>query len=108
MKKMIALVALLMFATLVLCSCDNNPQTIRGNRVTRGVDYQTFQYAYIILGDKLIAEGQITQWRDYQSGDEIQIQIGDKVFLTHYNNVVMVTAAGGKMDYASYQDYSSN
>ena len=104
MKKIIAVVMLI--AIVFLCaSCDSVPKQYgTGNRVTQGADYQTFHYAYIVLGDRLIAEGEITQWRDYQSGDEIQINIGGKVYLTHYSNVVMVTDAQSQLNYGSYQD----
>lgn len=75
--------------------CKSNAQT--GNRVTRGQDIQTFHYAYVRLGDKDVVEGYITQWRDYNNGDEIQLMINGKYYLTHYSNVVMISdpAMGG-------------
>lgn len=75
--------------------CEHKTQT--GNRIIKGQDIQTFHYAYVRLGDKDIVEGYITQWRDYNNGDEIQLMIDGKYYLTHYSNVVMISdpAMGG-------------
>lgn len=61
-----------------------------GNRAVGGRDVQTFTYAYIRLGDKDIAQGYITQWRDFDDSDVIQLMIDGKYYLTHYSCVVMV------------------
>ena len=100
--------AVLLIVLLVALSACSDP-TIKGNRVTYGKDVQTFTYAYIRLGDKDIVEGYITQWRDYDDSDTIQIMINGKYYLTHYSCVVMVAdPAHGNLDYSSvpYQDYS--
>lgn len=75
--------------------CESKTQT--GNRIIKGQDIQTFHYAYVRLGDKDVVEGYITQWRDYNNGDEIQLMIDGKYYLTHYSNVVMISdpAMGG-------------
>lgn len=80
---------------VLVTGCESKTQT--GNRIIKGQDIQTFHYAYVRLGDKDIVEGYITQWRDYNNGDEIQLMIDGKYYLTHYSNVVMISdpAMGG-------------
>lgn len=101
-KKIIALLLFLILA-VSLCACSSG--TV-GNRVVSGSDIQTFTYAYVYLGDKLIVEGPIMQWRDYSNGDEIQLMIGGKYYLTYYSNVVMVSDPSLGVAYSgqTYQD----
>ena len=51
---------------------------------------QTFSYAYIRLGDRDIVEGYVTQWRDYDESDVVQVMIDGKYYLTHCSCVVLV------------------
>ena len=88
MKKVIALALILIIATMVLASCDSYYKT--GNRITGGSDVQTFTYAYIVLDGQEIVKGAITQWRDYDNSDVVQLLINGKFYLTHYSNVVMI------------------
>lgn len=86
MKKIIAVLMLVVLA-FALTACG----TVEvGNRAVGGRDVQTFTYAYIRLGDKDIVEGYITQWRDYNDSDAVQIMIDGKYYLTHYSCVVMI------------------
>ena len=86
MKKfLIALVLLVIVFTTTACGTVTS-----GNRAVWGKDVQTFTYAYIRLGDKDIVEGYITQWRDYEDSDAVQIMIDGKYYLTHYSCVVMI------------------
>ena len=107
MKKAwkIVLAAVLVLLAIALTGC---METQTGNRVTRGKDVQTFTYAYIRLGDKDIVQGYITQWRDYDNSDTVQIMIDGKYYLTHYSCVVMIADPSmGNLGY-SYepgQDY---
>ena len=97
MKKKIIFILMLIVVLLTLCACSDQV----GNRVVSGKDVQTFTYAYIRLGDKNIAEGYITQWRDYDNSDTIQIMINGKYYLTHYSCVVMVAdPAMGNLGYS--------
>ena len=105
--KIFCLIAVLAIAVLVLSSCTEQ----RGNRVIAGKDVQTFTYAYIRLGDKDIVEGYITQWRDYDNSDTIQLMINGKYYLTHYSCVVMVAdPSHGNLSYSgeAAQDYGRN
>lgn len=85
MKKIIAIILAVLLA-IALCGC----QIKHGNRIITGKDVQTFTYAYVRLGDKDIAEGYITQWRDYDESDVVQVLINGKFYLTHYSCVVLV------------------
>ena len=87
MKKLvIVLVMIAMLTTLTACTTTR----VVGNRAVYGSDVQTFHYAYIYLGGNKIAEGTITQWRDYKDSDVVQVMINGKYYLTHYTNVVMI------------------
>lgn len=97
MKKI--LVVLLVMAAMMLTACGTHEV---GNRAVWGKDVQTFTYAYIRLGDKDIVEGYITQWRDYEDSDAVQIMIDGKYYLTHYSCVVMIAdPSHGNLGYAS-------
>ena len=87
MKKAIAIIMLAAALALILTGCG---QVTTGNRVVGGKDVQTFNYAYIRLGDKDIKEGYVTQWRDYTDSDVVQVMIDGKFYLTHYSCVVMI------------------
>lgn len=104
MKKRILLPALpaLLVLLVLLCLAFTGCSEIKtGNRVTSGKDVQTFTYAYIRLGEKDIVEGYITQWRDYEDSDTVQIMIGGKYYLTHYSCVVMVAdPSQGALNYS--------
>ena len=87
--KILALVMVLVIATLLLSSCDESYYKT-GNRITGGKDVQTFTYAYIVLDGQEIARGAITQWRDYENSDVVQVLVNGKFYLTHYTNVVLI------------------
>lgn len=98
MKRILIVLALIaMLLTMTGCGTGQV-----GNRAVYGPDVQTFTYAYIRLGDKDIVEGYITQWRDYEDSDAIQIMIDGKYYLTHYSCVVMVADPNrGNIGYGS-------
>ena len=85
--KVIAVVGLLTLCVAVFSGCES---TKSGNRITGGKDIQTFTDAIVKLGDEVIVRGPITQWRDYSDGDEVQVLVGGKYYLTHYSNVVLI------------------
>lgn len=87
--KIFALVAVLVCATFALASCDSDYYKT-GNRITGGKDVQTFTYAYVVLDGQEIAKGAITQWRDYDNSDVVQVLVNGKYYLTHYSNVVLI------------------
>ena len=98
MKKLLIVICLIAVILLV-AACGT---VTSGNRAVWGKDVQTFTYAYIRLGNKDIAEGYITQWRDYEDSDTVQIMIDGKYYLTHYSCVVMIAdPRHGSLGYAS-------
>lgn len=90
MKKSWKALILVTILILVLCftvGCESYYKT--GNRITGGKDVQTFTYAWVNLGGKEIVEGFVTQWRDYDNSDTVQVLVNGKFYLTHYTNVVL-------------------
>ena len=83
--KVVILVVMLLGAVIILSSCS------LGNR-SIGLDMkQSFDEAYIYtLDGELAAHGAIESWRDFSESDVVQITIGNKTYLTHYVNVLMV------------------
>lgn len=91
MKKVgryVAVAIILILVVAVACGCEAIHKT--GNRITGGKDVQTFTNCYIVLGGKEIAHGAVTQWRDYDNSDTVQVLVNGKYYLTHYTNVVLV------------------
>lgn len=91
MKKrvwILGLIVMLVMTVFVLSSCDAVHKT--GNRITGGKDVQTFTYCYVVLGGQEVVRGAITQWRDYDNSDVVQVLVNGKYYLTHYTNVVLV------------------
>lgn len=87
MVKRIIVVIMLIVLTATMTSCATR---ILGNRAVGGSDVQTMNYAYIALPGKDILEGKVTQWRDYDDSDTVQVLVNGKYYLTHYTNVVLV------------------
>ena len=98
MKKAIILIlALTLAAALTGCAITDQGQIISGNRIVDGLDVQYFDYAYVMLGDRVIAEGKVEQWRDYSNSDVVQVVIDGQYYLTHYTNVVMVASVQNRL-----------
>lgn len=87
--KILVVVMVLVITTLLLSSCDGSYYKT-GNRITGGKDVQTFTYAYVVLDGQEITKGAITQWRDYEDSDVVQVLVNGKFYLTHYSNVVLI------------------
>ena len=69
-----------------------------------GQTYRRLPYCYIVLDGQEIVRGSITQWRDYDNSDVVQVLVNGKYFLTHYSNVVLV--ADPEQGALSYSDVS--
>ncbi len=108
MKRFVSIgliVAILIGCLFVFSGCDESYYKT-GNRITGGKDVQTFTYAYVVLDGQEIARGAITQWRDYDNSDVVQVLINGKFYLTHYTNVVLI--ADPDQGALSYGDVSWN
>ena len=100
--KVVAVILVMAMFTLLLSSCDYKT----GNRITGGKDIQTFTYAYVVLDGQEIARGAITQWRDYDKSDVVQVLVNGKYYLTHYSNVVLIAdPEQGALDYGDVSWY---
>lgn len=85
--KPIFVAVMLILYILILAGCS---EIKTGNRIMSGRDVQTFTYAYIQLGPDRIKEGYVTQWRDYENSDTVQVLVDGKYYLTHYTNVILI------------------
>ena len=101
--KVTIIFAVLSICMFVLAGCEYEYNKT-GNRITGGKDVQTFTYCYVILGGQEVARGAVTQWRDYDNSDTVQILVNGKYYLTHYTNVVLI--ADPEQGALSYGDVS--
>ena len=51
----------------------------------------SFEYACIALPDGTSVDGKIESWTDFEDGDQIQIKIDGVTYLTHIENVVLLS-----------------
>lgn len=82
MKKRIIVMAILILAAALLSGCYN-----------RAVFDTTlsFEEAIIRLPDGEIIKGKVQSWLDFEDGDQIQVKIGGKTYLTHIENVALIS-----------------
>lgn len=81
MKKIMALIIVLILVTLMLVGC--------GNRTMFDTTY-TFDRAIISLADGTVVEGKVQSWTDYEDGDQIQVKINDITYLVHSMNCSLI------------------
>lgn len=86
MKKIFVGIILLIVCAIILCGCQI------GNRQIGFDTTQTFKWAIIQIGNGELIEGPVTNWRDFEEGDEVQVTINGVTFLTHYSNVILSTS----------------
>lgn len=80
MKKSIAVIALLILAAALLSGC---------NRTVFDTTYN-FDEAIVFLPNGELIQGKVQTWRDFGDGDQIQVKIDGKTYLTHSANVVLI------------------
>lgn len=80
MKKIIIVSIILVVTTLILSGC--NKQIIDWN--------YKFDRAMVMLPDGSVISGKCDSWRDYEDGDQLQVRIDGKTYLTHATNVVLI------------------
>jgi hypothetical protein len=80
MKKIICLLLVVLMAVGLFCGC---------NMQLLDTTY-SYEYAYVALPNGEVVEGEVDSWVDYES-DAIQVVIDGKTYLTHYENVVLVS-----------------
>lgn len=83
MKKILIAFILLSAVLLTLVGC--------GNRKLIDTTW-SYEYAIVKLPNGEIVEGELSgKWSDYEDGDMIQVEIDGKKYLTHSNNVVLIS-----------------
>ena len=50
----------------------------------------SYDYAIILMPDGSVVKGKVQSWTDFEDGDQIQVKIDGKTYLTHSMNVVMI------------------
>lgn len=81
MKRILCLLLVVLMLTAMLCGC--NAQII-------DLTY-SYEYGYIKLPNGEVIEGVVSSWKDYDNGDVVQVVIDGKTYLTHYENVVLIS-----------------
>ena len=81
MKKRVIFIAILILVTALLSGC---------NYSIVDTTY-SFEEAIIRLPDGEVIKGKVQSWLDFEDGDQIQVKIGGKTYLTHIENVVLIS-----------------
>lgn len=82
MKKIFLIVIVILVICLILAGC--------GNRAFIDATY-SFSRAIVYAPDETkIAEGKVTNWRDYKDSDQLQVCINGKTYLTAAENIVLI------------------
>lgn len=87
MKK-ILLIGLLGIMSLSMAGCET--QASGYNRELFDITY-SFERAIINLQNGEVIEGKVDSWRDFEDGDQIQVKIDGKTYLTHAANVILIS-----------------
>lgn len=51
----------------------------------------SFERAIVNLQNGEILEGKVDSWTDFEDGDQIQVKINGKTYLTHASNVILIS-----------------
>lgn len=78
MKKILCILAII--TGLVLCGCERV-----GNTMT-----DEFDYAYILLQDGTVIQGEIDSWQGYRDNDYLQITVNGNTYLVHRINATLI------------------
>lgn len=79
-KKFVAVLVIIIMI-VVLAGC---------NKTIVDLTYK-FDRAIIKLPNGEVIEGQISNWTDYEDGDQIQVKINSKTYLVHSSNIVLIS-----------------
>lgn len=80
MKKKVVVMALLMVLILSLTAC---------NRQIIDLTY-VYDKAIISLPNGEVVEGNVSSWKDYDDGDQIQVVIDGTTYLVHSANITLI------------------
>lgn len=77
--KCILIIAMIFVTMLTLVGCNKQVVDLKYN----------FNKAIIKLPDGTIVQGEVRSWRDYEDGDQIQVNIEGVTYLVHSANCVL-------------------
>lgn len=80
MKKNLGTLLLFVFMLFALTGCTYDAVDTAWN----------YDYAYVLLPNGKVIEGNVEKWRDYEDGDQIQVKIEGKTYLTDTTRCVLV------------------
>ena len=83
MKKIVAIIALLLVLTMGLVLVGCNKQMV-------DLTY-SYERAILCLPDGQIIEGRVSSWTDFEDGDQIQVKIDGKTYLVHSSNIALIS-----------------
>lgn len=86
-KGIFALVLLLGVIVFAFGSCVYKSGV--GNKQLIDLNYN-FDYAIIELPNGEVVEGKVETWNDYEDGEQIQVKINGKTYLTNSYNCVLI------------------
>lgn len=61
-----------------------------GNKQIFDTTY-SFERAIVMLPNGDIIEGDVSSWKDYDDGDQIQVVVDGKTYLVHSSNIVLIS-----------------
>lgn len=79
-------VAAVITMTVILSICG----VVFGNRSIMDAT-MSFERGIIAMPDGSIVEGRVSSWLDFEDGDQIQVRINGKTYLTHSSNVILIS-----------------
>jgi hypothetical protein len=88
--KLIVLIVAICVAAVLLCAFACSAEASIFNKALIDTTW-SFEYAYVYSGTHLIACGKVQSWKDFENSDCVQVKIKDKVYLTHFSNVILVS-----------------
>ena len=87
MKKLI--ITTVVVCVLGACVTLVGVNSVQANKGLFDFNYE-FNYCQIKMPDGSVVEGKVDKWWDYEDGDQLQVKIDGKVYLTHASNMVLM------------------
>lgn len=80
-KNIMKIIAIIILIPALLVGC--------GNKDMFDTVY-TYDKAIISLPNGEIVEGEVSSWRDYEDGEQIQVTVNGKTYLVHSSNIALI------------------
>ena len=80
MKKIFTIILSTLMTVIMLSGC---------NKDMWDTNY-TYNKAIIFMPNGSVLEGKVDNWTDYEDGDQLQVTIDGKVYLTHSSNIILI------------------